>query len=388
MKKLYTLALISLGFALLCSACGKTDALDGNASAVGKETVSAIEIDVEDDTLASDPVEEDSSIWSKDDAAVLVMNWEYDPASVVSFKGDYKAIPASSDILEVSEEDVQAEINFLQASNLDYREVSDRGAMDGDLLNIDFTGTMDGEEIYKEEGFDLQLGSGILSELETNLEGNHAGDNVTLDIDYGDDYYDSALCGKTVHFEVKVNKVSVPYSPDYNDDFIKAHTEYSSVAEYEASLVDTILMRRKSDIVSNWIEENCKLMEYPQALYDEYEEKYIDWYKTAAQYYGMSFEELLHNMNFETEERFRNDEDTKASVDTNIRMDYAYRYIQAAEEMTFTAGDLKAYAERFAVENGYKDANELMMVFTEEEILQYFVKQSVLDFLYDHISVE
>ncbi|MCZ6663904.1 MAG: trigger factor [Gammaproteobacteria bacterium] len=124
---------------------------------------------------------------------------------------------------EIDEKDVDAMIERLREQNREWLAV-ERPSQEGDQLNINFEGTVDGESFDggTGDGFDLMLGTGTMIEgFEAQLTGKSAGEQVGMDLRFPEEYRNEDLAGKAVKFEVTVNKVSEPVLPEVNDAFME-----------------------------------------------------------------------------------------------------------------------------------------------------------------------
>ncbi len=124
---------------------------------------------------------------------------------------------------EVSEADIDKMIESLREQRKSFEDVK-RQARKGDRVNIDFVGTVDGEEFPggKGENTNLEIGSGRMIEgFEDGLLKSKAGDEVTLELTFPEDYRATELAGKDVTFKVKVNAVAAPVLPELNDEFFE-----------------------------------------------------------------------------------------------------------------------------------------------------------------------
>jgi len=125
---------------------------------------------------------------------------------------------------EVSDEDLDKMLENLRQQRASWKEVK-RKAKKGDRLNIDFTGTIDGEEFSGNSGKDVPvtIGSGRMIEgFEKGLTGAKAGEELTLDLQFPEDYAHKEVAGKPVQFQVKVNKVEAPELPEIDEEFAKS----------------------------------------------------------------------------------------------------------------------------------------------------------------------
>ena len=133
-------------------------------------------------------------------------------------------IKISRDTAEISEVDVDGMIDKLRKQRSEWNEVQ-RAAQDGDRLNTDYKGTINGESFAGGEGDDLEitLGSGSMIEgFESGLVGAEAGQTVEMDLTFPEDYQGKEVAGKDVHFSVTVKKIEEPELPEVNEEFIKA----------------------------------------------------------------------------------------------------------------------------------------------------------------------
>jgi trigger factor len=124
---------------------------------------------------------------------------------------------------EVTDEDLEKMIDNLRQQHAEWKPVK-RKAKKGDRLNIDFKGTIDGEEFSGNsgEGVPVTIGSGRMIEgFEDGLVGAKAGDELTLDLKFPEEYGNQEVAGKPAQFAVKVNTVEEPVLPELDEEFAK-----------------------------------------------------------------------------------------------------------------------------------------------------------------------
>ena len=147
--------------------------------------------------------------------------------------GDYRDLEVGKPEPEVPEENVQAELDRLREGFASLNPVQ-RAAGEGDLVAIDYRGSVDGEAFDGGEGRDqlVELGSGSLVEgFEEGLIGASAGDERTLEVTFPEDYRAEDLAGKAATFEVTVNEVREKELPELDDDFAAEASEFETLAE-------------------------------------------------------------------------------------------------------------------------------------------------------------
>tara|TARA_R110002072_G_scaffold4663_6_gene32523 strand:- start:22344 stop:23738 length:1395 start_codon:yes stop_codon:yes gene_type:complete len=188
---------------------------------------------------------------------------------------DFSKIKAEKLVADVTDKDIDTMIENLRQQRQDWKAVK-RQAKNDDMVNIDFTGTIDGEEFQGGSGSNtnLVLGSGRMIEgFEKGLLKAKTGDEVTLELTFPEDYRNKDVAGKPVTFVVKVNSVSAPELPELNEEFFAAFgvTEGGEegfrkevAANMERELRKASKNRLKTAVMDILLEQND--IDIPQAL--------------------------------------------------------------------------------------------------------------------------
>ena len=162
--------------------------------------------------------------------------------------GQYKGIEATRETVNVTDEDVNAEVESARKRNA--RKVSvEREAQMGDTANIDFDGFLNGERFDggKAEGYDLELGSNsFVPGFEEQVVGMQIGEEKDLDITFPEEYVEE-LAGKAVVFKVKLNSLTVSELPELDDEFAKDVSEFDTLDEYKADIRANLEKRRQDE---------------------------------------------------------------------------------------------------------------------------------------------
>ena len=151
--------------------------------------------------------------------------------------GDYKGLEVEKAPVEVTDEQVQAELDRM-AQNVASTETVERAAQMGDTANIDFEGFDNGVPFDggKGDNFDLKLGSGsFVPGFEEQIVGMNAGEEKDIDITFPENYHEG-LAGKAVVFHVKLNKVTETIVPAQDDEFSKDVSEFNTLDELKADI--------------------------------------------------------------------------------------------------------------------------------------------------------
>lgn len=181
-------------------------------------------------------------------------------------------------VAEVTDEDLDKMMDNLRQQRAGWKEVK-RKAKKGDRLNIDFTGTIEGEDFSgnKGENVPVTIGSGRMIEgFEKGLTGAKTGDELTLDLQFPEDYAHKDVAGKPVQFQVKVNKVEGPELPEIDEEFAKSFGIGDGSPEslrqevrqnMEREMKQAIAARNKQTVMDKLVELNK--IEVPAALVDQ-----------------------------------------------------------------------------------------------------------------------
>jgi trigger factor len=156
--------------------------------------------------------------------------------------GEYMGLEVGREEPEVPEQAVQAELDRLREAFASLKPV-DRAAQNGDVLLIDYQGTIDGEPFEGGEAKDylLELGEGrVLPELEQALEGASAGEGREATVHFPDDYPSEEVAGKSAQFKVTVREVREKELPELDDDFAAEASEFDTVADLRSEIEDRI----------------------------------------------------------------------------------------------------------------------------------------------------
>jgi trigger factor len=152
--------------------------------------------------------------------------------------GDYRGLEVGRPEPEVPEEAVSAELDRLREALASLNPV-DRPAQAGDLVMVDFVGTVEGEPFEGGEARDLmvELGdAGLLPEMDEALIGAEAGRQLTVDVTFPDDQRPEEIAGKQGNFAITVKEVREKTLPELDDDFASEASEFETLEELRAEI--------------------------------------------------------------------------------------------------------------------------------------------------------
>ena len=149
---------------------------------------------------------------------------------------DYKGIKAPKEVKEITDEDIDKQIDIIRKKNARIVSVDDRAAQLGDEVIIDFEGFF-GDEAFdggKGEDHPLRLGSGqFIPGFEDQVVGHNIGDEFDINVKFPEDYQMADYAGKDAVFKCKLKGISYEELPEINDDLVKDATEFETIAEYK-----------------------------------------------------------------------------------------------------------------------------------------------------------
>lgn len=234
--------------------------------------------------------------------------------------GDYKGVTVEKTIQSVTDEDVQNEIDNALAN---YPVEVDQAAKEGDTVNIDYVGKIDGEEFDggSDQGADLKLGSGkFIDGFEDGLIGARKGETRTLNLTFPEDFTQD-LAGKAVEFTVTVNAVKEPLS-EPTDQWVADNIEgYDNIADYKAGIRSEQEENNEQTADNQvryaaWTQviDNCTINEYPETLVEVGKKLYEQQVETYAKYAGMELDAYIESSGLTQEEYQSNMEEYGKNV--------------------------------------------------------------------------
>ena len=157
--------------------------------------------------------------------------------------GDYDNIIIEEVEAEVTDADIENELKKQQEENARLIPVEDREAKEGDTVNIDFDGYLDGERFEggKAEDYDLVLGSKTFIEgFEDQVAGHKVGDKFDVNVTFPEDYQAKEFQGKDAKFEVEINSITEKELPEIDDEFAMDISEFETLDELKADLKEKL----------------------------------------------------------------------------------------------------------------------------------------------------
>ena len=216
--------------------------------------------------------------------------------------GEYKGIKVEKTTVEVTDEDIDAELKKVQDQNSRMVTVEDRAVEDGDTVNIDYAGSIDGVafEGGTAVGQPLVIGSHtFIDNFEEQIIGHNIGEEFDVNVTFPTEYHAEELAGKPAVFHVKVNSITKKELPEINDEFAQDVSEFDSLDAYKEDMKAKLLEKKeaeakaaKEDKVVETIVANAT-MEIPDAMLATQQAQMADEFAQRLSYQGLQIEQYF-----------------------------------------------------------------------------------------------
>lgn len=269
--------------------------------------------------------------------------------------GEYKGIEVEKKTAEVSDEDVNAEIDRVRESNSRMITVDDRATQDGDTVVIDFDGYVDGEQFEggKAEDYSLVLGShSFIDNFEDQLVGKNIGDDVDVNVTFPEQYQAEELQGKPAVFKVKIKEIKVKELPEADDEFAQDVSDFDTLAEYKEDLKkklveskEAAISREKEETIISKIIENAQ-MDVPEPMVDAQTRQMTQEFAQRIQSQGLSLEQYMQFTGLTPQKMV---EELKPQALRRIQSRLVLEAVVAAENIEATEEEVNKEIENMAL---------------------------------------
>lgn len=268
--------------------------------------------------------------------------------------GEYKGLEVEKETVEVADAEVEAELRKAQEQNAREITIEDRPVKEGDIITLNYAGTIDGVPFDggTAESQKLEIGShSFIDTFEDQLVGMNIGDEKDVEVTFPEEYHEASLSGKPATFHVKVLGITEKQLPEIDDDFAQDTTEFDSLEEYKADIRAKLLSDKEEQAV-NAMEnalvekavENAQ-MDIPDAMIDSQVDQMIQEFQQRVSYQGISFEQYLQ---FTGQTLDAMKESMRPEAVRRIQSSLVLEAIVAAENIEATEEDLDKEFERMA----------------------------------------
>ncbi|MBM6954262.1 trigger factor [Limosilactobacillus coleohominis] len=277
--------------------------------------------------------------------------------------GDYKGMSVSKQDTEVSDADVDAELENKRQQQAELVLKEDEPAAKGDTVVIDYVGTVDGEKFDggSADNYSLELGSGsFIPGFEDQLIGHKADEDVDVKVTFPEDYHAKNLAGKEAVFNVKIHEVKEKQLPDLDDEFAKDVDEDVDTLDELKEKTKKQLQEQKEDAAKSAIEDeaieaavnNAEIADIPQAMLDQDTDRQVQQYLAGMQQQGINpqmYFQITGSSEDDLKKQFASDADKR--VKTNLVLEA----IVKDADLTASDDDIKKEISDLAKQFGMEE---------------------------------
>ena len=283
--------------------------------------------------------------------------------------GDYKGIEVPKTRVTVKKDEIEEELKKVQEQNAREITIEDRAVKDGDILTIDYSGSVDGVKFEGGTAEDqtLVIGSGaFIPGFEEQLVGKNLNETADINVTFPEEYHAPDLEEKEL--------------PELDDEFAAEVSEFETLEDYKADIKEKIRDRKKE--AANTERENkivdaaveAATMDIPEAMIEEQVQQMTDEFAQRLSYQGLSMEQYLMFSGMDAQ-KFA--DDLKPQAVKRIETRLVLEAIAKAEDITASEEDFKAELEKMAG-----------MYQMETEQLEKIIQGAQKDQMMDDIAVQ
>lgn len=295
--------------------------------------------------------------------------------------GAYTGLTIDRQITEISDEDLQYAIESDLYMMAEYNEISDRAAKNGDVAVIDFSATVDGEELEggSMDDMEIELGSdSFIDGFEDAIVGMKTGETKTFDLTFPEPY-DGVLDGQTASFEVTLNEIYEVVMPEYNDEYVASISDCSTVEEYEEEMRASLEEEYAADAMATACEDalitvidSSTFTGRPEELYESCKTAVESEEQAAMEDYGID----------DIQEIYGEDYDQEAYILETMYERMVVYTIAAKEKLSVSDEEYQASLEEDMMYTEYLSTEEYEKSIGDITSYKYYLlRQKVLDFL-------
>jgi trigger factor len=311
--------------------------------------------------------------------------------TITQYKG--LRIPEAQPI-EVTDEDIERQIETLREMHSPLNEVTDRPAEEGDTVKFDYKGFMNGEafERGEQEGAETVIGAGgFIEGFDEGIIGRNPGDEFELEVTFPDPYPQSPeMAGQPAVFEIKLHTISKKEYLEINDEFAQtvpgtAETLdelKAEIREQQETQAEDSVKASMENAVWMALQENVEVKKLPEDRVEEIVTASRETYEGYAESYEMEYAEFIEAY-FQMDEAGL-EEMMLEQAENRIMMEMATDLIAEKEKLVPTEKEYQERYEEMAEEFNFESVEALIEQATEEMLQSMILQERVGEFLIEH----
>ena len=310
--------------------------------------------------------------------------------------GEYKGVSVKKETTVVTDVEVDARVEEERNKQATEIQVEDRAVAEGDTVNLDYAGTVDGVAFAGGTAQDqtLKIGSGsFIPGFEEQMIGMSIGEEKDLQVTFPEKYHAEELAGKAAVFHVKVNSITETQLPALDDDFAKDISEFDTLEEYKADIrakLEAQAAERDNNNFTNAVIEKVlenATVEIPEAMIERQIDSMMRDFEYRLMGNGLKLDDFLKYTGSDMK-AFR--ENYRGQAEKSVKAHLVLEAIEKAEAIDATQEQIDKQLEAFAAQTG-KTVEEFKASLSESDI-EYFKADAIRDncvkFLADNAKIE
>jgi trigger factor len=277
--------------------------------------------------------------------------------------GDYRSVRVERPAVEISDDEVEAELLKMQEQQAEWLPLEDEGAAYGDLLTMQISGKAGDEEILDDEAFELILeekSEDFPPGFDQQFVGAKAGDQIVFDVTYPEDW-DSDFAGTQAHFEAQIISVKRNDLPELNDDFAVLVGDYDTLDDLKASIRQGLVDQRQDEANAEYANavlqkmiEGAASIEYPPVLVEDAVERLFQEQEQNMRRAGLPLSEFLR-MTGQSENDLR--KRLQGQAEMQLRVDLVLDKLVEAESLQATEAEIDERVEALLADAPEEDSS-------------------------------
>ena len=310
--------------------------------------------------------------------------------------GEYKGVEVKKEHTLVTEDDVNAEIEKERNKQAAEVSVDDRAVAEGDTVNLDYSGSVDGVKFAggTAEGQTLKIGSHtFIPGFEEQMVGMNIGEEKDLNVTFPPEYHAPDLAGKEAVFHVKVNSITETQLPALDDDFAKDISEFDTLDAYKADVrakLEAQAAERDNNAFTNAVIEKVMAnatVEIPDAMVERQIDSMVRNFEARLAQQGLKLADFMKYTG-QDEKSFRNQ--YRDQAEKSVRANLVLEAVENVEKFEAAEEEIDAEIEKFAKQIG-QNVEDLKKNLTEGD-REYFkadvIRDKAVKFLCDNAKAE
>ncbi|MBO0379152.1 trigger factor [Staphylococcus hominis] len=305
--------------------------------------------------------------------------------------GDYKGLEIEKQDSELTDQDLQDEIDHSLGHLADMVVKEDGAVEEGDTVNIDFDGYVDGEQFEggQADGYDLEIGSGsFIPGFEDQLVGVKTGEEKDVVVTFPEEYHAEELAGKEATFKTKVNEIKYKEVPELTDEIAnELDSDANSVDEYKENLRKRLSEQKAQDAENvekeeaiNKVTENTTI-DIPQAMIDTELDRMVQEFGQRIQQQGLDLQTYFQ-ISGQDESQLR--EQMKDDAEQRVKTNLTLSAIADEENIEVTDEDIDKELEKMSSQFNIS-VEDIKQTLGNTDIIKNDVRiQKVIDLLRDN----